>query len=179
MIGGLRDGTTRQNVHLEGLERGGFKRFGDGAHGPAQAMQLPFTLPARIRAGLFLAGEVVEYPRVQPGRLLGLLAGPAGQRVHHGRSQVGAKPALADVVFKTVQGLEQVHLDFLHDVLGVGVARPPAAGVAVKQLAVALVELLPTELVRPIAQPHQESQMRRIGFAHHRPFWQIRGALTT
>ena len=80
--------------------------------------------------------------------------------MHHRRAQVGAKTPLAGIVFETIHGLEQVHLDFLHDVLGIGMAGPPAAGITVEQLSVALVKLIPAQRVRPIAEPQQESQMR-------------------
>jgi hypothetical protein len=59
-------------------------------------------------------------------------------------------------VSKTVQGLEQVHFDFLDDVLGFVVRGPQSTSVAVEKLPVALVELRPTALVAPVAKPVYE-----------------------
>lgn len=130
-------------------------------------MQLPFALPAHIRAGVLFAGQVIKLPRIEPRRLTGLLAGPAAHGVHHRRAQVRAEAALAGVVFQTIHRLEQVQFHVLHDILGVGVVGPPSAGVPVKQSPVTLVKLLPAQLVRPIAKPQQETQMRRVGVAHY------------
>ena len=65
-----------------------------------------------------------------------------------------------------IHGFEQVHLDFLDNVLGIGVGGSAASGVTIQQLAVTLVELMPTQLVGPLCESHYEGQMCALRVIH-------------